>query len=96
MEHLAPNDIQWLYMMLNDNELPIFFLTLSDGLEHLAPHLLISFVLELFAPNAITNIKKGKYEMTMFGEYKWHKPQLSFSLNEDFSRVLAKTHGQFK
>ena len=37
-------------MTLHDNELPIFFLTLSDGLEHQAPPPLIGFVLELFAP----------------------------------------------
>ena len=59
--------------------IPPLYSPFSWGIS--APLPLNGFVLGPFAPSAIANIKKVKYEMTMFGEYKHRKIQLSLIQN---------------
>ena len=66
------------YLKISINKIAYLLTLLNGDLEHEAPLIISRFVLELFAPYAIAHIKKAKFEMTMFGEYKCRKVQLSF------------------
>ena len=46
------------------------------------PLIISPFILVLFRPNASGNIKKAKFEMMKFGEYKCLKCQMSFIQND--------------